>query len=335
MTEVAVAWLRRLVIVGVFACAGTIAARASAQSAAGAAEALFDEGRKAMQDGDLDVACQRFRESNRLDRAAGTELNLAVCEEKRGKLATAWELFRSASEALPAGDSRIAVARDHASALDTRLPRLTIALAAGAPPDTIVLRDDVELRSGSLGVPIPVDPGKHHVSVRAAGHTERGFDLDIAEGERKQIDVSPGPIQSSESAESANSPPPSSGHDVPPPRAKPANSRRTLGFVAGGIGIVGVGVGTVAGIMTLRDRSVVDEHCNDALRLCDAQGRDAADRGRTLGVVTTVGFVVGAVALPIGAYFILSGSGSESSEHAELGASVRSDGARLDLRTVW
>src|SRR5262245_31877335 len=77
------------------------AARAQeSQLSVSAAEALFEEGRSALAAGDLDLACARFRESNRLDPAVGTVLNLADCEEKRGKLATAWTLFRRASTEL-------------------------------------------------------------------------------------------------------------------------------------------------------------------------------------------------------------------------------------------
>jgi hypothetical protein len=54
------------------------------------AEALFEAGREALDKGDYEVACQRFEESNRLESAAGTILNLANCREQLGQLASAW-----------------------------------------------------------------------------------------------------------------------------------------------------------------------------------------------------------------------------------------------------
>ena len=54
-----------------------------------AAEALFVEGRQLFAQGDFAKACPKFEESNRLDPAVGTLLNLAACEEKAGKRAQA------------------------------------------------------------------------------------------------------------------------------------------------------------------------------------------------------------------------------------------------------
>ncbi|HEU4534580.1 MAG TPA: tetratricopeptide repeat protein, partial [Polyangiaceae bacterium] len=53
------------------------------------AEALFREGREAMKRGDLDEACPKFSESQELDPSAGTLLNLALCEQRKGEGARA------------------------------------------------------------------------------------------------------------------------------------------------------------------------------------------------------------------------------------------------------
>ena len=75
-------------------------ARAEADPEA-AAEALFRSGREAAAAGDHGVACARFRESQRLQPAAGTLLNLAICEEH----------LRQLVEAFRASFSRRATAR--------------------------------------------------------------------------------------------------------------------------------------------------------------------------------------------------------------------------------
>ena len=56
-----------------------------------AAEALFEAGRQAATRGDWTTACPKFAESQRLDPAPGTLLNLADCEEHLGHLASAWD----------------------------------------------------------------------------------------------------------------------------------------------------------------------------------------------------------------------------------------------------
>src|SRR4051812_11420178 len=101
-----------------------LAAAGPAHAQEAAADALFDSARTALAKGDFERACEQFRASDKLDPAPGTELNLADCEEKRGRLASAWELFRTVEEKLSANDERLPVAHGRALALEARVPRL-------------------------------------------------------------------------------------------------------------------------------------------------------------------------------------------------------------------
>src|ERR1700677_5091661 len=62
------------------------------------AQVLFDRAREllASADGDVKEACKLLAESQRLDPGGGTLLNLAVCHEREGRLATAWLEYRDA-----------------------------------------------------------------------------------------------------------------------------------------------------------------------------------------------------------------------------------------------
>lgn len=258
---------------------------------AAAAEALFDQARSAMEHEEYDEACSKFRESNRLDPAAGTLLNLAKCEELRGKLATAWELFRAVEDQLPAGDDRIPVAKESAAKLKPRLPRLIID-AGNPPPDGIqIKRDGVSLGVASLGAPLPVDPGEHEVVVILPGQAPKTFQVFVVEGESKALDVT-GAGSSGDSAGAAGEVSTSSGN-------------ATLGYVFGGVGIAGVVFGSITGLMAMGKQSTVDDECNGN-GFCSAKGADAASSGSSLATLSTIGWVIGAAGIGAGAYFLLT-----------------------------
>src|SRR6187402_592492 len=95
------------------------------------AQALFDEGRRLMDAKRYGDACPKLAESQRLDPGGGTLLNLAICHENEGRLATAWTEFNEAlGVARREGRTdREQEATDHAQRLERLLPRLTVVVA--------------------------------------------------------------------------------------------------------------------------------------------------------------------------------------------------------------
>ncbi len=269
----------------------------------GIAEALFEKGRAAMAAADYATACASFSESNRLDPAPGTMANLAGCEEKRGHLSAAWQWYEEAAEKLPAGDPRRDIAEQRATEVKTRLPMLTVRLAPGAPAGTKVLRDGVDLGSIGIGTPLPADPGAHSIIVSAPGFADGTYSAELHEAEKSELVVAPGPALIA----NAVTAPPTSAAPVPATESAPASDNRTMGYVIGGVGVAGVGTALVLGGLALGKKSTVADHCDTSAHTCDSQaGIDAASAGRTLSTVSTVSFIVGAAALGVGTYFILT-----------------------------
>jgi hypothetical protein len=253
------------------------------------AEALFRRGREAMEAKRYDEALPWLAESQRLDPAAGTLMNLATCEEKLGKVASAWQHWKEAMDALPPGDDRVPLARSHIDALERKLPRLAISLATGREQGARVFRDDIELGSASQGVPLPVDAGAHTVTVKMPGRVVERTVVRVAEGEQKRLEVHPGAIEPSALTVATSAP------------AWP----RTMGWVMAGAGVAGVGTAAVTGIMLLDYKSTVETECPNKSCLSQ-EGFDAAATARTLTTVNTAAWVAGGVGLGLGAYLLFS-----------------------------
>ena len=95
--------------------------------------------------------------------------------------------------------------------------------------------------------------------------------------------------------------------------------------MVGGVGLAGLVTGAIAGVLVLSKKSTVDSEC--AGKQCSQAGLDAANAGKTLGVVTTVGLITGAVGLGAATYlFVSAPSPSES---------ARSSAYLVGLRAKW
>jgi hypothetical protein len=285
------------IIASVWLLAFTGLANAESRDPA-AADALFRRGREAMEAQRYDEALPRFVESQRLEPAAGTLMNIATCEEKIGRLASAWQHWNEAIDALPATDDRLAFARSRVKALEQKLPRLAVSLAAGRDQRARVFRDEVELGLASQGVPLPVDAGTHTITVQMPGHRTEKTTVQLGEGEQKQIAVRPGAAVAT----------------VPDEREEPGAApwRRTVGWTMTGLGVAGLSVAAVSGIMLIEDKRVAEANCPN--KACvNQEGLDAVASGRTLTAVNTAGWIAGGVGLGAGLYFLLSGGRTHAS----------------------
>jgi hypothetical protein len=167
----------------------TFASRASWAQPAAVAEEAFREGKRLMAKGDYTAACARFEESQHLDPAPGTQLNLGDCYEKAGRTASAWNAFVAAKAAAErAGQaSRAEEANRRATSLEPRLSRIVITVVT--PPPGIELRLDGNPLGALVSLGIPIDPGPHVVSATAAGYAEWSQRVEIARDAPSRTEV--------------------------------------------------------------------------------------------------------------------------------------------------
>ena len=131
-----------LLLVATLLVAG--AARAQSPQDEAAAEALFLEGRKLIDKGQLREACAKFAASQKLSPGAGTLLNLGDCYEREGRTAAAWATFREAIDAArTAGRAdREKMARERAQILEPKLARIQVTIRS-RPEGLALARDGV------------------------------------------------------------------------------------------------------------------------------------------------------------------------------------------------
>lgn len=266
-----------------------------------AAEQFFLDGRAAMKRGEFEKARAMFAESQRLDPAPGTLVNLAVAEEKVGKLSLAWDHARAAMEGLPEADDRKTVARTLRDTLEPRLARLTLRADKALPEGTKISVDDVELSVASLGVALPEDPGEHRVVIKSPGRKDLAVGVKLAEGGKETYTVQLGEI-STEKVTSKPEGGTAGAMGTDGGAGGETSPLRTVGFITGGVGIAGVAVGSVFGVLTIDKKNVTDDHCKNG---CDSTGSAAQSDGRTFGTVSTVSFIAGAVLLAGGVTLVL------------------------------
>lgn len=260
-----------------------------------------------MAAGSYDIACARFRDSDKLDPAVGTRFNLADCEEKRGRLATAWSLFRGVVADLAQDDDRRPIAEERAKNLEPRLPIVTLVRTKYTPSKVRVRVDGVELGEASYGVPLPMDPGEHDLSIVAEqGKQPESRAFSVKEAQTMQIPLQLAGVEPPSEQPSA---------DAAPPQGD-AGARQRWALIAGGVGVGGIVFGSVTGLVTLSKKSTADANCSNARERCNQAGIDANESGKTFAMLSTLGFGVGVVGLGVGTYLWLTGPAHPSAPAA-------------------
>lgn len=256
-----------------------------------AADALFQQARQLMAEGNYEEACPKFEASNRVDPAVGTQLNLALCLKQAGKTASAWSAFRSAAAA--ARDhkqpDRQAAALAEAAELEKQLKYLTVRVEGEARIDGLrVTLGSSEVVPSLWGAAFPADPGDHVLTFSAEGYESATIPVSIAEAATtidapvlRKLAPEPAPV-------AATTPPPAPPKGPPPPAPAPREepSSAPLWIAGGATALMAVGVGVTGGLY-LSERSTYDELNGDSS--ATPEERQAAyDRAQALSIANLV-----------------------------------------------
>ena len=278
------------VFVAALASAGTARAQVSPSDAA-IANTLFEDGRKLMHEKNFAEACPRLERSYKLDPAAGTLLNLAVCHEAIGRTASALNEFKD-SLALARRENRperVKFAQTHLDALKDRICSLTVR-QAGQESGLEWKIDGVKVGTESLGLALPIDPGLHTVEAVAPGKKPWKTTVELRrDGETKSLEIP------ALAALPVEAPPP----PIPPPRPiEKSRGPSPWAFVAGGFALAGFGTMALGGIESLSNWNTRKAACGIGgdPNACSQAGIDADSAARTWAIIADIGLGVGAAA---------------------------------------
>jgi hypothetical protein len=270
------------------------------------ARALMAKGRELRDKGDLKGALEQFKGADDIMHAPTTALEMAKTQVALGRLVEARDTIATIrrSPVQPKEPLPFREARNKADALDTelagRVPVITIALKDVPEGEKVKLSIDGEgVASGAASLPRSVNPG-HHVVVATSESAEGKAEVDVREGEQKPVEVA---LVSSETEdEQAEAPQP----EAPPPPQK-SHRPTLLTWSAAGVALAGVGVGTVAGILSLSKKSALSSECTRDI--CGPSSYGDYDAANSLATVSTVGFVVAGVGAAAAVVTLVVGHG--------------------------
>jgi serine/threonine-protein kinase len=293
-----------------------------------AAEALFDDGLKLMKSARFAEACPKLEDSQRIDPGIGTLLYLGECYEKLGRTASAWATFReAASNAGAAGQAdRERNAKDRAARLESKLSYVTLR----APREVSELRGikarlgNAEVGAGVFGIATPIDPGESRVEVSAEGYDSFAVTLHVEPGKRYEVAIPPLRQQpaavTSSPPPSADPPPPlttgSAPVSPPPPpltpmvESKPDSGMKTFGLILGGVGVVGLGVGSYFGVKAISKMDEAKEGTCVRSVCQEPADQERTEDANSAATISNIAFVAGGASLVTGAllFFLAPGS---------------------------
>jgi len=297
-----------------------------------AARTLAVDGLKLAQAGKCDEAAPKLERAEKLHHSAIVLSRLGECNVSLGKLVEGSEqLRRVLREPLPANPTpALSKAYERAqTALDSAKPRigaLTVSLGGAAPQGTRLTVDGKDLPVTLVDSELPADPGEHTIEASAPGYIKASSHVSLGNADKKTVALkleadpnAPAPTSEPAPALAGTNAAPTGNEDAPaaagnasassssPPAPQQAPNHAAA-YVAWGVGVVGVGVGSAFGLIAMKDKHDLTSRCGS--NTCGPDSSSSLDSAKRAGNISTIAFGVGAVGLALGTvlYFTVGGS---------------------------
>jgi hypothetical protein len=265
--------------------------------------------------GDWAGALSLLKEVAAVKSTPQVRFNMALCEERLGRLVAALGNYELAAADARAENADLVAeeVEGRLEALRRRIPRITVRRGEGAENAAVSL-DGVAIGDQVLGTPMPADPGPHLVEATAPGFKPFRKSLRLVEQQRETVEIT---------LEAEPAPLPKTSAPLPP-RVQ-ARGLRTAAFVVGGAGVLSLGASGLFFGLRARKISELDKACPN--RTCPSSAQqDDIDAGRLYTTAANLTLAVGAAALAGGVVLLIaSGPGKEPA----LSLSPTAGGAQL------
>lgn len=279
--------------------------RAGARAAANAGAEAFESQRWA-------DAITYFEKAESLVHAPPHLLHIARAHEKLGHLVEAREAYLKVTrEALPADAPKVfrqAVeqANSELDALEPRVPRVSVVVQGDSSTPIKVLMNGKPVPDGLVGVPRPMNPGDYEFQASAEGAESSPVRLTVREGTNETVvltltrsasSTAPAPGPAQPASETLT-------QDTGDSETRPS-TLRIASYASLGVGVVGVGLGTIFALRSTSKRNEANDICSlEGEFSCPENRRDEveqldsdADSAKTMSIV---GFIVGGAGIAAG-----------------------------------
>ena len=279
------------------------------------AQVLFRSGSKLFDASKYSEAITAFRASHDVVASPNSSLMVARCLLELGRLLDAHAEFRVAlteAETAAQHDKKYAATaeavKSELAEAEQRLGRVQIRLK-NAPPGTEVRVGTVAVSGDELGAPTLVAPGEVTVQATAPDGTEASESVTVGEGDTVTVELGFAPASALPSS-------PEPAAEVRADTNEGEFPLRTLAYVAGGVGVIGVASFAIFGSMSNSKYSELRDACENDL--CLPERRDDVDDGKRFQTFANIGLAVGVIGVGAGVtLFFLSAPSSSSSARAD------------------
>ena len=181
-----------------------------------------------------------------------------------------------------------------------------------------------------LGTAVPVDPGDHLVEVSAPGKKKWSKPVDVRPGAQIVVELPELEADSSSAASGV-----ATSGDYATSSGNRGSSQKIVAAAVGGVGVVGLVLGSVFGLKASSNWSDAKSQCTNYPNGCSEEGVRLGDDAKGAATVSTIGFAVGVAGIAGGAilWFTAPSGSRERASADSLG--VGFDGQKFVLRGAF